>query len=124
MRAINSRKTRSVTAFHASIRVRKRKDASTYTSVLCMLNRKHTSPSFNDHQEAGFQTLANKTCPAKALEVWSTARPAADGFRGTSWCSHHVDHLTGVNDATRIRYRRYVANDIAPSAIGRLANQK
>ena len=32
--------------------------------------------------------------------------------------SHHVDHLTGANDATKTRYRRYIANDIAPNAIG------
>jgi integrase len=31
-----------------------------------------------------------------------------------------VDHLTGVNEATRARYRRYIANDIAPSKIGPL----
>lgn len=105
----------------ASIRVRQRKDGSTYTSVLYVLNGKQTSSSFNDHQEAiDFQTLANKTSPAKAVEVWTAARPAADGFTVASWCSHHANHLTGVNDATRIRYRRYVANDIAPSAIGPL----
>jgi integrase len=31
-----------------------------------------------------------------------------------------VDHLTGVNEATRTRYQRYIANDIAPSKIGPL----
>jgi hypothetical protein len=46
----------------ASIRVRQRKDGSTYTSVLYVLNGKQTSSSFNDHQEAvDFQALANKT---------------------------------------------------------------
>ena len=37
-----------------------------------------------------------------------------------SWCTHHADHLTGVNEATRARCRRYIANDIAPSKIGPL----
>ena len=37
-----------------------------------------------------------------------------------SWCTHHIDHLTGVNEATRGRYRQYVANDIALSKIGSL----
>ena len=37
-----------------------------------------------------------------------------------SWCSHRIDHLTGINQATRAKYRRYVANDIAPSQIGPL----
>ena len=86
-----------------------------------MLNGKQTSSSFNDHSEAvRFQELANRTSPAKALEVWATQSPAADGFTVASWCTHYVDHLTGANDATRTRYRRYIANDIAPSAIGAL----
>jgi integrase len=105
----------------ASIRVRQRRDGSTYTSVLYMLNGKQSSLSFNDHTEAvRFQELANKTSPAKALEVWATQTPGADSFTVASWCTHHVDHLTGVNDATRNRYRRYIANDIAQSKIGPL----
>ena len=105
----------------ASLRFRQRKDGSTYTSVLYVLNGKQTSSSFNDHAEAvRFQELANKTSPAKALEVWAATTPSADGFTVASWCTHHVDHLTGVNEATRTRYRRYIANDIAPSKIGPL----
>jgi integrase len=105
----------------ASLRIRQRKDGSTYTSVLYVLNGRQTSLSFNDHAEAvRFQELANKTSPAKALEVWTATTPSADGFTVASWCTHHVDHLTGVNEATRIRYRRYIVNDIAPSNIGPL----
>jgi integrase len=105
----------------ASLRIRRRRDGSTYTAVLYVLNGKQTSSSFNDHNEAlRFQQLANKTSPAKALEIWATMTPAADGFTVASWCTHHVDHLTGVNEATRAKYRRYIANDIAPSTIGAL----
>ena len=105
----------------ASLRIRRRRDGSTYTSVLYVLNGKQTSSSFNDHAEAvRFQELANKTSPAKALEVWAATTPSADGFTVASWCTHHVDHLTGVNEATRTRYRRYIVNDIAPSKIGPL----
>ena len=105
----------------ASLRIRRRRDGSTYTSVLYVLNGKQTSSSFNDHAEAvRFQGLANKTTPAKALEVWAATTPSVDGFTVASWCTHHVDHLTGVNEATRTRYRRYIANDIAPSKIGPL----
>ena len=66
----------------ASLRFRQRKDGSTYTSVLYVLNGKQTSSSFNDHAEAvRFQELANKTSPAKALEVWTAAAtPSAGGF--------------------------------------------
>jgi integrase len=105
----------------ASLRIRQRRDGSTYTAVLYVLNGKQSSSSFNDHAEGvRFQELANKTSPAKALEVWATQTPGADSFTVASWCSHHVDHLTGVNEATRTRYRRYIANDIAPSEIGPL----
>ena len=98
----------------------KRKDGTTYTQVLYRLDDgKQTSASFNDHAEAvAFQQLANRTSPAKALEVWAATTPSADGFTVASWCTHHVDHLTGINDFTRTRYRRYIANDIAPSTIG------
>ncbi len=105
----------------ASVRVRQRKDGSSYTAVLYVLNGKQTSSSFNNHAEAlRFQELANRTSPAKALEVWTTQVPGAHGFTVASWCTHHVDHLTGVNEATRTRYQRYIANDIAPSKIGPL----
>ncbi len=105
----------------ASLRIRQRKDGSTYTSVLYVLNGKQTSISFNDHAEAlRFQELANRTSPAKAREVWATQAPGTDGFTVASWCTHHVDHLTGINGATRRRYGRYIANDIAPSNIGPL----
>jgi hypothetical protein len=74
----------------ASLRIRRRKNGSTYTSVLYVLNGKQTSSSFNDHAEAvRFQVLANKTNPAKALEIWATQTPTADGFTVASWCTHH-----------------------------------
>ena len=45
---------------------------------LYTLNGKQSSSSFNDHAEAvRFQELANKTSPAKALEVWATQTPGA-----------------------------------------------
>ncbi len=105
----------------ASIRVRQRTDGTAYTSVLYVLEGKQTSSSFNDHREAiHFQQMVNRVGPAKALEVWRIQRPTTDGYTVASWCDHHVDHLTGVNDATRARYRAYIANDIGPSSIGAL----
>ncbi|OBJ98360.1 site-specific integrase [Mycobacterium sp. 1245852.3] len=105
----------------ASIRQRVRKDGSPYWSVLYVLDGRQTSSSFNDPQEAvDFQTLANKTSPAKALEVWAAKGTVRNVQTLASWCLHHVDHLTGVNDGTRAKYRSYIANDIAPSKIGSL----
>jgi integrase len=103
----------------ASLRVRQRKDGSSYTAVLYTLGDKQTSSSFNDHREAvDFQRLVNRVGPAKAIESWRNRQPTDDGHTVASWCSDHIDRLTGVNQATRTKYRRYVANDIAPSRIG------
>ncbi|ALY07674.1 tyrosine integrase [Gordonia phage Howe] len=33
----------------------------------------------------------------------------------TQWCEAHIETLTGVEEATRQRYRSYVRNDIAPT---------
>lgn len=105
----------------ASLRVRQRRDGSSYTAVLYSLDGKQTSSSFNDHAEAlDFQQLANRVGPANAIEVWRTRHSADEGHTVASWCVYHIDHLTGVNEATRTKYRAYVANDIAPSKIGPL----
>lgn len=105
----------------ASLRVRQRKDGSSYTAVLYALDGKQSSSSFNDHAEAvAFQQLANRVGPVTALEVWRARQPTDDGHTVASWCAYHIDHLTGVNPATRTKYRSYVANDIAPSRIGPL----
>ncbi len=105
----------------ASLRERERKDGSVYWSVLYVLNGRQTSSSFNDRSEAlRFQELANRTSPARAVEVWASQASDTDEFTVASWCTHHIDHLTGVNEATRMRYRQYVANDIALSKIGSL----
>ncbi|WP_445161443.1 tyrosine-type recombinase/integrase [Mycobacterium sp. Dal123C01] len=105
----------------ASIRERDRKDGSRYWAVLYTLNGKQTSSSFNDHAEAlDFQNLANRLGPAKAVEVWRTRQQTDGGHTVVSWCSHYIEHLTGVNQATRTKYRAYVTNDIAPLAIGPL----
>lgn len=105
----------------ASIRQRVRKDGSPYWSVLYVLSGKQTSSSFNDPQEAlEFQTLANRTSPAKALEVLAAKGVESNEHTVASWCRHHVDHLTGVNEATRTKYRSFIANDISPCGIGLL----
>jgi hypothetical protein len=105
----------------ASIRQRERKDGSSYWSVLYVLGGKQTSTSFNDPKEArDFQTPANRTNPAKALEVWASKGATSVGYTVAGWSAHHVDHLTGVNEGTTHKYRRYIANDIAPKKIGPL----
>jgi hypothetical protein len=51
---------------------------------------------------------------AKALEVWRATQSTGDGgFTVASWCTYDVDHLAGANQATRTRYRRYIANEMS-----------
>lgn len=75
----------------ASIRLRTRRDGSSYTAVLYVRNGRQTSSSFDDHTEAlRFQELVNRTSPARALEVWAAEAPGVDGFTVASWCAHRV----------------------------------
>jgi hypothetical protein len=76
----------------ASLRIRQRSDGSANTWVLYMLNGKQPSSSFDDHAEAvRFQELANKTSPAKAMEVWATQTPGAVSKRP------HMRHATPLD---------------------------
>jgi integrase len=98
-----------------------RRDGSTYTQVLYRLNGKQTSVSFGDHAEAlAFCELANRTSPAKALDVWVRVDHQHDMTWTVAQCAqHHIDHLN-IGQATLKKYREYLRNDIEPSAIGDL----
>jgi integrase len=104
----------------ATLRVRKRKDGSTYTAVLYRLAGKQSSVSFNDHGEAvAFCSLANQTTPAKALEVWrATQGVALADWTVAAWVAHYIDHKN-ISAGTLTKYRQYLRNDIA-STIGAL----
>jgi hypothetical protein len=96
----------------------KLKDGTTYTQVLYRLDGKQTSASFGDHAEAvKFCELANRTSPAKALEVWRAERQ--HGTTVAQWAQHHIEHLN-IGQATIKKYREYLRNDIEPSPIGGL----
>lgn len=106
----------------ASLRQRSRKDGSVYWAVLYVSGEgKQTSSSFNDAREAAdFQKLVNQVGPSRALAVWRTKQTGDSHHTVASWCRHHAEHLTGVNQATLTKYHAYIANDIAPSKIGQL----
>lgn len=99
----------------ASIRRRERKDGSVYWAVLYKYQGKQTSSSFGDRQEAvDFQSLANRTSPEKAREVWAARLRPQRVVTVEQWVNEHIDHLSGVQANTIGQYRAYLANDIAP----------
>jgi integrase len=103
----------------ATVRVRKRKDGSTYSQVRYRLDGVESSASFDDHAEAlQFCDLATRLGPAKALDVWRVEQHHAAGMTVAQWIGHYIDHLTGVNTTTRDKYRAYLRNDIERSPIG------
>jgi integrase len=98
----------------ASIRVRQRKDGTTYTSVLYSFAGKQTSSSFNDHAEAlRFQDVCNRLGPVEVRRIWGTAAPK-DGPTVASYIHKHLDALSGVEKKTLAEYRRYLTRDIEP----------
>ena len=90
---------------------------STYTAVLYVLNGKQTSSSFNDHAEAlRFQELANRTSPAKALEVWGNS-----SSRGLRWLHRGqlVHSPCGSPDGGQRRRRAPGTGAISPMTLPR-----
>lgn len=99
----------------ASIRVRTRKDGTVYYSVLYRHDGKQTSTTLYDPVEAErFRSLVEQVGPDKALEISGAAQLVAGEQTVTEWITHHIDHLTGIEEATRARYRRMLELDIAP----------
>jgi integrase len=98
----------------ASIRVRQRKDGTTYTSVLYVHQSKQTSSSFNDHSEAlKFQDVVDRLGPAEALRIWKAAKPS-EGHTVASFIAQHIEALSGVEKKTLAEYQRYLTRDIKP----------
>lgn len=98
----------------ASIRTRKRKDGTVYTSVLYVHDGKQTSSSFNDHAEAlKFQDVCNRLGPAEALKIWKSTAPS-NGHTVKSYVNEQLDALSGVEKKTLAEYRRYLSRDIEP----------
>ena len=112
-RSPSRRKPNSV----ASFRIRTRADGSSYTAVLWREDGKQTSLSFDDHKAAlSFKALLEQSGPEKATEVYGAKRKEAVGHTLGSWCAEYIDGLTGIEDATRRRYRSYLTRDLEPIA--------
>jgi integrase len=101
----------------ATLRLRQRRDGSTYTAVLYRLGGKQSSSSFDDHAEAvAFCNLATHAGPAKAVEVWQARHQlGTDGGQTVAdWVRHYIDHKN-ISAGTLAKYRSYLRNDIEPS---------
>lgn len=97
----------------ASIRSRTRKDGTEYYAVLYRQDGKQSSLSFDDYLSATrFCDVINKFGVQNALatlnEVCLTSETVAE------WVEHYIDHLTGVEPETIVKYRAYLRNDIGP----------
>lgn len=98
-----------------SIRFRTRLDGSTYTQVRYRMGGRSGSVSFDDHSEAlQFDDLVTKVGAAKALEITRIVAAPDRALTVAQWLKRHIEHLTGVDAATRQQYERYAANDINP----------
>lgn len=95
-----------------SIRIRSRRDGTTYSQVRFRANGTETSVSFDDHKEAiQFDKLLHKVGPDKALQITRITVATKTTLTVGQWLAHHNDHLTGLEEGTITRYRSYAAND-------------
>jgi integrase len=98
----------------ASIRLRVRKDGTSYTSVLYSYEGRQTSSSFNDHQVAlKFQDVCNRLGPAEALKIWESKLPK-DEITVRAFIKKHLEVISGVERKTITEYQRYLSRDIEP----------
>lgn len=104
----------------ASVRPRPRKDGTYTYAVLYNIDGRQSSLPFDDEKAAeAFKLLVNNVGAARALEIHnvdpSPRRGAAreTGMTLGEWLTHHIDHLTGVEQKTIDDYRRYVRMDLA-----------
>ncbi|WP_328439217.1 tyrosine-type recombinase/integrase [Nocardia puris] len=109
----------------SSIRINTRRDGSTYTQILF---REHdpakgrkvqSSLSFDDHGAAlKWQKVLDEVGPERVramLAAEDEAREEKVVTLNNDWAETYIRGITGVEEATRNRYRRYMVNDIGPA---------
>ncbi|MCA2263961.1 integrase [Mycobacterium marseillense] len=111
----------------ASVRIRTRKDGSTYYAVLYRHAGKQTSTSFAEEKQAQrFRELIGAVGSTRAMEVAGIADTTPLTMSSLSvaeFLERHIASLTGVEKKTVSEYRRYLRNDIGP-AIGSIPLKK
>ena len=98
----------------SSIRVRPRADGSTgYVLQWREAGKQHTA-TFNDHGAAvRHQRILDAAGPDELRRILDAETPIHT-VTLTEWCRIHIDTRTGIQAATRDRYRSYVDHDIDP----------
>ena len=103
----------------ASTRIRQRSDGTLYTAVLFRENGIQRSLSFDDHAEAlQVAKLIDRYGATEGKRIHGIQQAASTRDPSVltveQWLRQHIANLTGVEEATRSKYRRYVQHDIAP----------
>ncbi len=100
----------------ASIQPRLLRDGTTVCRVYWRENGKQKTQTFADGSSAErFRANIEKFGPARAYEIAGVVdayTDIPDVMTLAEYAEHHITHLTGVEDGTTKRYRRYVANDL------------
>lgn len=96
------------------------KDGRTTWKVRFRIDRVARSRTFTDQRGARtFARLIDQLGPAEAVRVLDERLDAALGaVTVATWCTEHINALSGVQTDTLRRYRSYVANDLG--ALGHL----
>lgn len=103
-----------------SIRPRERKDGTIVYAVRYLLDGRETSTTFDNKQAAAeFKRSIDIAGPERAMDIHGIPRThkAAPTEQWTveSWLTHHVEHLTGIEQKSRDDYARYIREDIVPT---------
>lgn len=104
----------------SSLRVRARKDGTSFTTVTWREDGTQKGMSFDDHGAAlRWKSLLDQVGPAHARKVTRAEQDHVSGPTLTEWITTFIDSLTGIEEGTRTKYRSYLKRDIEP-VIGHL----
>lgn len=90
------------------------KDGTKSWSIRYALNGRETTETFADERGARrFASWLDRLGVEEARRLLVASQDATgDEHTVASWCTEHVDHLTGVTTGTVARYRSYIARDL------------
>lgn len=78
--------------------------------------KNHRVPFYTEDAADSFQSMVDTLGPARALQLASAPATVAPVTRRTvsQQIEHHIDHLTGITDGTRAKYRKIHRARLAP----------
>lgn len=99
----------------SSIHIRHRASGEKVWQVTWRVERKQTSATFATKPKAlRFQSILESEGPAAAYSDASAVRATTSIPTLDAWVTDHIDHLTGITDGTRDKYRRVYASTFGP----------